>query len=86
MSTNNKPIDLSIQSMQSTHCQNRVSNAISKIDGVEIKNIAPGKLSVLLSDEKLQENLISVIEKTGYSVSKDKNNERTSYSTGCCTH
>jgi copper chaperone CopZ len=39
MNTNKKQIDLSIPSMQSTHCQNRVGNKVSKIKGVEIQNL-----------------------------------------------
>lgn len=70
MNTKNNQIDLSIQSMQSPHCQIRVRNAIGKIDGVVIKNMEAGKLSVLLTDENLQEYLISVIEKAGYSISE----------------
>ncbi len=86
MNTNKTQIDLSIQSMQSTHCQNRVSNEVSKIEGVEIKNLEAGKLSVLLTDERLKDNVISVIEKAGYSVSTTENDNNASCSTGCCTH
>lgn len=63
MNTNKKQIDLSIPSMQSTHCQNRVSNEVSKIKGVEIQNLESGKLTVLLTDESLKENVTFVIEK-----------------------
>lgn len=50
MNTNKKQIDLSTQSMQSSHCQNRVGNEVSKIEGVEIQNLEAGKFTVLLAD------------------------------------
>jgi copper chaperone len=86
MNTNKKQIDLSIPSMQSTHCQNRVSNEVSKIKGVEIQNLESGKLTVLLTDESIKDNVISVIENAGYSVSNTENASNASCSTGCCTH
>lgn len=86
MNTNKKQIDLSIQSMQSTHCQNRVSNEVKKIEGVEIQHLESGKLSVLLADESSKNSVISAIEKVGYPVSEDDNNSKASCSTGCCTH
>lgn len=86
MNINKKQIDLSIQSMQSIHCQNRVSNEVKKIEGVEIQQLESGKLSVLIADESLKNSVISAIEKVGYSVSNDDNNNNASCSTGCCTH
>jgi copper chaperone CopZ len=86
MNTNKMQIDLSIPSMQSTHCQNRVGNEVSKIKGVEIQNLESGKLTVLLTDESLKENVTSVIEKAGYSVSNIENDSNASCSTRCCTH
>lgn len=86
MNTNKKQIDLGIPSMQSSHCQNRVGNEVSKIEGVEIQNLESGKLTVLLADERLKDNVISVIEKAGYSVSNTENDSNASCSTGCCTH
>jgi hypothetical protein len=50
MNTNKKQIDLSTQSMQSSHCQNRVGNEVSKIEGIEIQTLEAGKLTILLAD------------------------------------
>lgn len=50
MNTNKKQIDLGIPSMQSSHCQNRVGNEVSKIEGIEIQTLEAGKLTVLLAD------------------------------------
>ena len=50
MNTNKKQIDLSTQSMQSSHCQNRVGNEVSKIEGIEIQTLEAGKLTVLFAD------------------------------------
>ena len=86
MNTNKEQIDLSIPSMQSAHCQSIVSNEVSKIEGVEIQQLKAGKLAVLLADQSLKESVISSIEKAGYTVAKDDKNDKTSCSTGCCTH
>jgi len=86
MNTNKEQIDLSIPSMQSAHCQTRVSNEVKKIEGVEIQKLEAGKLILTLQKEGAVGKVISAIENAGYKVSTNDEDNSSSCSTGCCTH
>lgn len=55
--------------MQSAHCQLRVKNAISNINGASINGITPGVASLSLSDNAIQKNVTDAIEQAGYMIS-----------------
>ena len=86
MNTNKEQIELSIPSMQSAHCQTRVSNEVKKFEGVQIQKLEAGKLILTLQEEVPVGKVISAIERAGYKVLKDDEDNTSSCSTGCCTH
>lgn len=86
MNTNKEQIELSIPSMQSAHCQTRVSNEVKKIEGVQIQKLEAGKLILILQEEVPVGKVISAIENAGYKVSSNDEETSPSCSTGCCTH
>ncbi|WP_379091398.1 heavy-metal-associated domain-containing protein [Pedobacter sp. UC225_65] len=63
-----KTIKISIPDMTSTHCQTRVSNAISKIEGVNLKEVKPATALVEIENSSLQQQVIDFIEDAGYQV------------------
>lgn len=71
--------------MQSTHCQTRVNNAIKEIDGVQIQNLEAGKLTVSVASDNTQNEVVEAIEKAGYTVSLEDENNSSECSTGCCS-
>jgi len=71
--------------MQSTHCQTRVNNAIKEIDGVQIQNLEAGKLTVSVVSDNTQTEVVKAIEKAGYTVSLEDDNNSSECSTGCCS-
>lgn len=74
-----KQIVISVPNMQSTHCQNRVSNAVKDIDGVQIKNLEAGKLTISLASDNIKDEVIKAIEKAGYTVSLEDHNHSSAY-------
>lgn len=60
-------IKMQIPDMQSAHCQMRVTNAINKSAGVEIKKIMPTEVEITLSMENYDE-IFSSIKQSGYTV------------------
>lgn len=81
-----KNVELSIPSMQSTHCQTRVSGAIAAIEGIKVEKLEAGKLSVAVESDKVRKELIATIEKAGYKVDGDDSKKDSSPSSGCCTN
>lgn len=83
-----KPITIEIPDMQSTHCQARVSQAVSAVEGAEIQSVTPGKITVSTASDHIKTEIITAIEKAGYSVSActEKENKSNSCTTGCCSH
>ena len=81
-----KNVELSIPSMQSTHCQARVSGAITAIEGIKVEKLEAGKLSVAVESDKVRKELIATIEKAGYKVDGDDSKKDSSPSSGCCTN
>lgn len=71
--------------MQSTHCQTRVNNAIKEIDGIQIQNLEAGKLTVSVASDNTQNEVVEAIEKAGYTVSLEDENNSSECSTGCCS-
>lgn len=71
--------------MQSTHCQTRVNNAIKEIDDVQIQNLEAGKLTVSVASDNTQNEVVKAIEKAGYTVSLEDDNNSSECSTGCCS-
>lgn len=63
-----KTIKISIPDMTSSHCQMRVNNVISKIEGVDIKEIKPAIAVVTIENNSLQQQVIDFIEDAGYKV------------------
>lgn len=81
-----KNIELSIQSMQSAHCQARVNSAISAIAGIKIEKLEAGKLSVSVEGDEVRKELVATIEKAGYNVTDDESEKDASPSGGCCAN
>lgn len=54
--------------MQSTHCQLRVKNVVSAINGVAANEIKPGVADLSLSDDTSQKSITDAIEQAGYQV------------------
>ena len=81
-----KNVELSIPSMQSTHCQARVSGAITAIEGIKVEKLEAGKLSVAVESDEVRKELVATIEKAGYKVAGDDSEKYSSPSGGCCTN
>jgi len=79
-------IELSIPGMQSAHCQARVNNAITAIEGIKVEKLEAGKLSVAVESDKVKEELVATIEKAGYNVAGEDSEKESSPSGGCCTN
>lgn len=79
-----KQLTISIPNMQSTHCQMKVYNAVKGIKGVQIENVEAGKLTASFTSINQENKLINAIEKAGYTVSEEKENNASNCSTGCC--
>lgn len=81
-----KQVAIKIPNMQSTHCQTRVSNAVKGIAGVQIQNLEAGQLTVSVTSENLQNEVVQAIEKAGYTVALEEDDDKSSEcSTGCCS-
>lgn len=63
-------LNLKIDGMHCNGCVNRVTNALKKVDGVEVGAVEVGKASVAYDPEKTgPEALKAVVEKLGFQVS-----------------
>lgn len=80
-----KQVVISVPDMQSTHCQTRVNNAVKEIEGVQIQNVEAGKLTVSVTSDNTQGEVVNAIEKAGYTVSLEDDNNSSDCSTGCCS-
>lgn len=65
-----KNITIQIPDMQSAHCQMRVNQAISAVEGAIISSLKAGVAEVSLHDEGRQDAVLSAIKKAGYTVEK----------------
>ncbi|MFY7900895.1 MAG: cation transporter [Chitinophagaceae bacterium] len=81
-----KTIDLTIPNMQSKHCQTRVSNALSQLEGAQIQQIQAGKLTVQIATDTIEKVVVEVVQKAGYTVENSKLNTEVSCSAACCVH
>lgn len=81
-----KEVKISVPNMQSSHCQTRVNNAIKEIEGVQIQNLEAGKLTVSVASDNTKDEVVNAIEKAGYTVSLENDNEASVCSTGCCSN
>ncbi|WP_300600367.1 heavy-metal-associated domain-containing protein [Niabella sp.] len=63
-----KTIHISIPNMQSAHCQTRVQNALSSVEGITINEIKAGQAAIALSDAEQQNAVTAAIEKAGYTI------------------
>ncbi|HTN45036.1 MAG TPA: heavy-metal-associated domain-containing protein [Flavipsychrobacter sp.] len=61
-------VTINVPDMQSTHCQTRVKNAVSEVEGVQIQEMEAGKLTVSVSSEDTKNEVVNAIEKAGYPV------------------
>ena len=64
-----KTIQIQIPNMQSSHCQMRVNNAISTVEGTVINSITPGIADITIQDDIQEQKVLSAIEKVGYKFS-----------------
>jgi copper chaperone CopZ len=64
-----KNLEIQIPSMQSSHCQSRINQAITRIGGIIVNQIKPGIADISLQDPALQSEVFAAIEKAGYSIS-----------------
>ena len=63
-------IKLTIPKMKSPHCQMTVGNTVRSI-GAEVKNLAPGEVEIKLTNDLTKKEVVSAIEKVGYTVIND---------------
>lgn len=63
-----KNIKLTVPAMQSTHCQNRVREALKKVDQIEIKSIQPGIVEFSLTEENTLKPVYLAIQSAGYEI------------------
>jgi copper chaperone CopZ len=61
-------IKVNIPDMQSSHCQLRVKNAVSRIPGVIVSTIHPGEIEMDLSEVASQKEVSAAITDAGYTV------------------
>ncbi|HSF88614.1 MAG TPA: heavy-metal-associated domain-containing protein [Saprospiraceae bacterium] len=64
-----KTIQIKIPNMQSSHCQMRVTNAISAVEGTVINSITPGMADITVQDDTQRQRVLSAIETAGYMAS-----------------
>ena len=64
-----REIELNVEGMMCTGCENRIKNAVESIDGVEkvTANHETGKVEVTMSNDKIKE-VKERIEDIGFSV------------------
>lgn len=65
-----KTIELEVPTMQSSHCQLRVKNAISNVQGIQVDEVVSGKVTIQVENESAQIAAIGVITRAGYEVAK----------------
>lgn len=65
-----KTIELEVPTMQSSHCQLRVKNAIANVQGIQVDEVVSGKVTIQVENESAQIAAIGVITKAGYEVTK----------------
>jgi len=63
-----KNLTINVSDMQTPHCQTTVSNAITKIAGVQIQYLEAGKVSVFIETDQLENEVIKTIQQAGYTV------------------
>lgn len=80
-----KQVVISVPNMQSTHCQTRANNVVKEIDGVQIQTLEAGKLTVSVTSDNTKNEVIQAIEKAGYTVSLEDDNNSSDCSTECCS-
>lgn len=78
-------ITIQIPGMQSTHCQTRVSNAVKTIQGVQVLQLDPGKLTVSAKSANMRTEIEEVITHAGYTVSSEEKVESSACTTSCCS-
>ncbi|MCX6231799.1 MAG: heavy-metal-associated domain-containing protein [Bacteroidetes bacterium] len=63
-----KTLKFQIQGMTCPHCQMRVSNAISGVEGVAVEKIDLTSAEVNLEDITKKDDIIAAVKSAGYSV------------------
>jgi copper chaperone CopZ len=63
-----KKLTINVPDMQSTHCQASVRNAVMTIEGLEIRHLEAGRISVSLEADHLEDDVVKTIEKAGYAA------------------
>ncbi len=79
-----KKVEINIPNMQSTHCQTRVKNALTEIEGVEIQKLEAGKLIASVASDNISEEVRKAIIEAGYSIDSMDESNASNCSTGCC--
>ena len=64
--SNMKTVKIQISNMQSRHCQMRVQNVLTTVEGVTINSIEPGVASITVENDLQQNEAMKAIEKAGY--------------------
>jgi copper chaperone CopZ len=65
-----KLLSIAIPDMQSAHCQKRVSQALSNMEAVLIKDIQAGRVDISVEGKSNVQMIKDTIEKAGYNVGK----------------
>jgi len=81
-----KEIEISVPDMQSAHCQARVNNAVKDVQGAQILKVAAGKLTLSVTSDSTQNEVINAILKAGYTVSVENEAVPAMCASDCCTH
>lgn len=80
-----KQVTINVPDMQSTHCQTRVNNVVNTIEGVQIQEVEAGKLTVSVQSDDMKDEVVTAIEKAGYTVSSAEG-DNSSPSCSCCNN
>lgn len=60
---------INVPDMQSRHCQTMVINAVVGVDGIHVRNVESGILTIAFISDNLEDEVIKAIESAGYTVS-----------------
>ncbi|MDA3616676.1 heavy-metal-associated domain-containing protein [Polluticaenibacter yanchengensis] len=60
---------INVPDMQSRHCQTMVINAVVGVDGIHVRNVESGILTIAFISDNLEGEVIKAIERAGYTVS-----------------
>jgi copper chaperone len=63
-----RDIAINIAGMSCGHCLNAVRQAVTKVDGVEVRDVSIGRADLRVSDDSTVARVTAAIEESGYRV------------------